>query len=434
MNSRLLTGAAAVAAGLGVAIIWLQLWRSAGDAQSFFGGDLVAYLSAARRLVETGSPYSAEVMSGPVANIVQNVPIGYFYPPPLSQLFVPLVGLDRLVIAPAYVAIQVLGLAVLLPMLLAQNRRSALALTLIGAMVAWSYPMQLALFGGNVSAVFAITICIALIGNAATASTASVLATIIKMTPAPLLLVSLVSRKGRRYALATLAIGVSISFVISPRSWADWLTALPNVLRNDMNRGAANYSPASIGEALGFAAVGGAIGLALCVAFLLMGLRMAARQSNASLSVLAAAVGATTFASSTMWDHYFAVLIPLNIYGWDRARSPALKLCIFASAVVGLGQWIGFNGLVSYRIGVVFLVALNFWLLARVPVVPHESAAVAIHPLQSSVVRRAVQSVLGRRDYTQWIRRPVLPFHRRGKRLCRERPTWSSPNRRGCQP
>jgi Glycosyltransferase family 87 len=364
---RIETLAAATAVGIGVAAVWGILWSTAGESASFFGGDIVAYQSAADRLIRTGSPYSAELMAGPIANVAENVQVGYFYPPPLSQLFVPLAGVGRFQIATVYVVLQVLALAVLLPRLVPPESRSGSTALWVAAAVIWSFPMQFALFGGNLSAMLAIGVALSLVAGTAAKSSVAALATIIKLTPAPLLLVALATRANRGSVLTVASVVLAISVALDASAWIEWLAVLPNVLRNEMNHGAFNYSPAAVGEALGWPQLGGLVGLALSASFMLVGLRNALVQATLSLPVLSAAIGSVTFASPTLWDHYFAVLVPLNICGWFVAKSPLLRPLVVALAVVGLGQWFGLNESTWYRAMLLSIVVLNFGLLAKMP-------------------------------------------------------------------
>jgi hypothetical protein len=354
----------AVAAS-GLAISWQRLWEFAGSPTSFFGGDLTAYIMASRRLVETGSPYSTEVLSGPIANIPANIPIAYLYPPPWSQLFVPLSHLDRLDLAPWYVLAHVVALVAVLPMLIPKDERTVVALAGMLALVAWSYPLHFALYGGNVSALVVVAVAAALWSGPAGFAIAGTTAAVVKLTPAPMLLAALFMPSTRSHAIRAGAAIVGISIAANPAAWADWVKALPNILATETNLGPGNFSPAAIGIALGVPEVGRLFGYMLVLGFLLMTIHRSINNRPIH-QIVAAAMGAATFASSTMWDHYLAVLVPLNIYAWFTLESRALRLLIFASALVGIGQWFGTPIPAShwYRLAVTGLAAANFALLA----------------------------------------------------------------------
>src|SRR4029077_10116451 len=106
---------------------------------------------AADRLATTGSPYHPALLLGPTENRPENVPIGYFYPPILAQLFLPLRGIPDFTLAVIWSVAQAICMVILLP--LVYSARSSVtserALVAIGFGLAF-YPLQIALFGGNV--------------------------------------------------------------------------------------------------------------------------------------------------------------------------------------------------------------------------------------------------------------------------------------------
>ena len=80
-------------------LAYIVLWRGVTRLGSFFGDDLYAYTQAADRLAATGSPYHPALLAGPIVSSVDNVLIGYFYPPVLAQLFLPLREIPHLWLA-----------------------------------------------------------------------------------------------------------------------------------------------------------------------------------------------------------------------------------------------------------------------------------------------------------------------------------------------
>ncbi|MEP6639150.1 MAG: hypothetical protein ABJC39_07350, partial [Chloroflexota bacterium] len=102
--------------GFAAVLAYIVLWRGVTRLGSFFGGDLYAYMQAADRLAATGSPYDPVLLAGPIENRAANVPIGYFYPPVLAQLFIPIRAIPNATFAVAWSAAQAICLAILLPL------------------------------------------------------------------------------------------------------------------------------------------------------------------------------------------------------------------------------------------------------------------------------------------------------------------------------
>lgn len=341
-----------VASGL---VAWLALWSSAGRTDSFLGFDLAAYTSAAKRLIDVGTPYSIEVMTGPVANVPANVPIGYFYPPPLAQAFTPIASVPYRAIAPVWIALQLLAAVIVFPFLLpTTDRRRRVYVTCIAILI--SQPFQVALLGGNVSGWIAIGIGALLLsstspsgGAVAFAGALASAVAIVKLTPTPMFACALANRKTRRAASLTAALIFIASIAASPRAWMDWFAALPNILRNEMATSGANLSPAHAIADLGLPTLGGIAEVALAVAFAYLALRASFRDGQLSARAITMAAASLTFASSTLWDHYLAVLVPLSLYWWLRVDQGRRNL-IWAVNVLLQGMWLGLEGLTPYRI------------------------------------------------------------------------------------
>lgn len=354
------------AVGSVAAVAWWQLWENAASPGSFLGGDLQAYTAAAQRLASNGTPYSIQVLTGPIANTVANVPVGYFYSPILAQIFIPFAETSHRSIAPVWIAAQIAAALLVFPRLLPRQDSQQL-LTIL--MITGSFPFQMALFGGNVSGWIAIAVGWLLTGPARTATVSSVTA-IIKLTPAPLLAIAVADRTTRKEAVLTcLGIG-GLSIALAPKAWADWITALPNIVRNEMAMASSNYSPAHVLVDLGLSGFSGIVEVGIASSFCIWALYLAVQHGGRSAQAISAAAGSLTFASTTLWDHYLAVLVPLTLFAWPRVN-PARRLLIWAMTIVFSGMWLGFGALFLYRAVVAACSVALFALVASSEASPH---------------------------------------------------------------
>lgn len=352
-------------------VSWQRLWSSLGNPDAFFGGDLVAYIEAAKRLTATGSPYHAAVLAGPIENIVANVPIGYLYPPPLAQLFVPLVDLPHLGLAWVWFATQAVAIVLLAPLVwrAAGGTMSPPAAMALAFVLLSSWPLAFALFGGNVSAWIAIGVAVMLVARGRVAGAVAASLALLKLTPSPLLIVAIASRAARLpAALTAVAVGL-VSIALSPGAWTDWIRALPNIARNPPSSGTANLSPTAAGSILGWPEAGLAVGLALTIGFGFAALIVAVR-SGLTLPTISAATFAYLFASPTLWDHHAAAAVPLMVGGWPGGNR-ATRLVILANVAWAPTIWIGFHAPV---VTLLLLVMLGLTLV--VPAVVREVQSV----------------------------------------------------------
>ena len=316
--------------------------RSPGRARSS-AIDLIAYTSAADRLAATGSPYHPALFAGPIVS-GDDIPIGYFYPPVLAQVFLPLREIPHFTLAVGWSATQAVCLAILLPLIHAGRS----AVTLNGALIAIGfglvfYPLQIAIFGGNVSGWLAIGVAISLVNGPRIGGAVASVATAVKLLPLPMFAAAFTDRRARLMAALPLALIVAVSVLVAPQAWVDFVTILPNILRIGTASGFSNVSPAHTLDEFGLAGLGLLIGwvLALCFGIAAVITGMHEGYSN---RVMAMAVFSVTFASSTLWDHYLAVLAPLILWAWPaggtRQRS---AIAVFAIIAMGLWTQIGRN-------------------------------------------------------------------------------------------
>lgn len=320
----------------GLALAWALLWSSPDAPGKFFGGDQEAYRQAAIRLIETGSPYHPLLFAGPLANVLSNVPIAYVYPPPLAQLFVPLVAMEPRVLAAASSLTQGLILSLLLPLVYRRfagglSLSSVLGVFVIGML---SFPVQYAIYGGNMSALVAIAIAVAVLAPGRGGAVAATLVGILKMTPGILLLPALFTRGSRRVAAGVGIVVIGLSVAIAPVAWVDWLRVLPNIVRFPPWDSTHNVAPVVVFGAVNLAALGTAISL-IIVAGSVAGAVVLAHRGRWFGSV-AAATTALLFGPSSLGDHYLAMLIPLVIAAWPNSgwQLRAILATFIASTIV----------------------------------------------------------------------------------------------------
>jgi hypothetical protein len=301
---------------------WLAMWSAAGQPNTFFGGDHEAYRNGAIRLVESGSPYHPALHMGPIANRVENVPIGYLYPPVLAQLFLPLTNLPAPTVAAASSLAQLVLFAILMPLVYRRyaGGLSATALFAVWLVTAASFPIHMAAWGGNLSGWITIGIAVMLLGPRMRAGIAAAFLTLLKLTPAVLLIPALLAgRRSRTAAVGTLVAVVAASVALSPGAWADWVRVLPNILRFPPPEDHLHVAPAAVFAGFGAREVGALLGLG---AALLAGVASAAMawQGRWAASVAAATL-ALLLGPSSLWDHYLALTVPLVLAAWPLAGS-----------------------------------------------------------------------------------------------------------------
>jgi hypothetical protein len=144
----------------------------------------------------------------------------------------------------------------------------------------------------------------------------------------------------------------------------DWVRALPNVLRNAMAPATSNLSPAHVLLDAGASILAAPVELAIAASFALASLMNAYLDRELSPRSISLGAGAMTFASTTVWDHYLVVLVPLTLYWWKHGDR-ALRLMLWTTNVVLLGLWIHLDVLLPYRAIVVVLVVLAFVVMGR---------------------------------------------------------------------
>lgn len=338
--------------GLAALLAYIVLWRGVTRPGSFFGDDLYAYTSAADRLAATGSPYDPVLLLGPIENRPENVLIGYFYPPVLAQLFLPLRSLPHLVLALGWSAAQAICLLILLPIVAAGRSRPTLNTALLANGFALAfYPLQFSIFSGNVSGWLAIGVALSLVAGSRISGAVAAVAACVKLTPLPMFVAALTDRRTRLSAVVPFAAIVVVSLALAPQAWSDFVRVVPNILRNGMADSRTNLSPAHALFEFGLYGLGLVVGWVLALGFGAVAVITGIREGYSN-RVLAMAVLSVTFASSTLWDHYLGVTVPLILWAWPVAGTRQ-RLAFGVFVVLATGLWVRLDAVPEYRLALV---------------------------------------------------------------------------------
>lgn len=322
-----------------------------------FAQDLSSYMEGARRLVETGSPYSAELHAGPLENIRSNIAVGYLYPPPLAQLFVPILPVPIAVLAWGWAIAQSLLMLTVLPVVYRRygghtDRRASVMIVL--AAVAFT-PNLVALYIGNVTGWIAILVALALIATPRARAASVVVAMWLKLTPGVYAVGAFLDRSTRMPTVVASLVILAVSLALSPAAWTDWVAVLPSIVGLTEAPFTSNLAPAHV---LASAGLTGLADLSRIVLPLFFGALLLGSAWKVNVGAwVAAATGVYLSASGTSWDHYFAVLSPLAVAAWSGASAPMRSLILggliwlgplrFLDThawyhLIGLGMWLTF--------------------------------------------------------------------------------------------
>lgn len=291
--------------------------------------DLRAYVGGATRLLETGSPYAPELMDGPIEHTVSNVPIAYLYPPPIAQMFVPLLWLPTQALATLWTIGQGLTLAALLLVVFrTYGGSSSLAATGVIALVALGFaPFHWATFIGNVSGWLATAAAIVLIAQPNASVLAAVLAAVVKIAPLGFLLGSVVVPTMRWRSITTSLAVLGLSVVLGWTAWRAFVEVLPSLASMPPAVGPYNISPGQLLIGGPLEEYAGSLRVTLAVTFATL-LVWRARGDH-RLGWAAAATGLYLCATATSWLHYAVILLPVGVAAWPSA-STALRAAMLA--------------------------------------------------------------------------------------------------------
>lgn len=335
-------GAAAVV--IAVLLALSTSWALVVVGSQLFGLDLIAYEAAADRLVETGSPYADELRAGPIANEANNVPIGYFYPPPVAQAFSLIRGVDHAALTAIWTIAQaVLGL-ILLPVLWRRSggRQNVASLLWVMAFAIGSYPLQFSLVIGNVSGWSALLVAGILITRECTQGALSGALSLLKPTNAPMFAAAIVDPRSRWAAMAPVAVVGAVSVLAAPAAWSAWVEVLPNIVQLSPARAPQSVSLASILRDTPAASAAVLVSSIAGVALVATAIRLV-RREGLSRRVVTTGMASTMLLNTTLWDHYLAVMVPIAIAAWPNVAG-RWRLLLLAGCVTHLVAGIGLLG------------------------------------------------------------------------------------------
>ena len=323
-----------------VSVSWRGLWSWTATPGSFFGGDHEAYRAGAERLLASGSPYHAALADGPIPNHVGNVVFAYLYPPPLAQLFVGLRLVDPVALAWLAAALQMVVLLVLAPLIYRRYGGGSSAVETVSTwlFVLASWPIHMALFGGNLSGWLAIAVALMLVASGPVAAISAVLAGVLKFTPMALVVLAIFYRPTRLATLVTLATVLVFSMVMDPSAWISWVSVLPNILRFPTGNSPANFAPAALLGSVGLGGLGLALSFAIAAVAAVASIWLSWKGLWAA--AVAAGVAAILYGSGSTWDHYLAPTIPLVLAAMPKATW-AVRGVFAAFAVATALMWLG---------------------------------------------------------------------------------------------
>jgi hypothetical protein len=349
-----LLGGGAVACIIGMA-------KTITTVPGVIGLDVDAYIQGARRLQETGSPYSEALRDGTIEHIAANIKDAYFYPPPLAQVFVVLDRIPTPVLVGLWIAVQVLILSLLLDALYTRanpSRTAADRFRLALLFVAFQ-PAIIALYIGNVSGWIAIAAGLAIIGSSRVVSAATVAVAWTKLTPGPFAVGAFLDPRTR---WLTLAIGILLplgSYLLAPKAWHEFVDLLSTLTSTPAAPTTINVSPSYVLSEAGFVSLAAVTSFALPAGFLLV-MAFAALRGDV-LGWVAAAAGAYLTATSTTWHHYLIVLVPIGLVAWSKASS-RLQILILLTWLWYGPLWVFGDSTVHRLLGVGFWCAGLAWI------------------------------------------------------------------------
>ena len=351
--------AAGSAAVLATVTAWVTIQREPWS----FGLDLTAYTEGAKRLLATGSPYSAAIHLGPIEHTMTNVPEAYLYPPLLAQLFVPFTPVPHALLAIGWALAQGIALAWIMIVL---TRRSfpgqghRITVVVLLATAAF-FPTQIAIYGGNISAWIAVLAGFTLLEQRRISGTAAVLSSFLKASPAAIGVGALLDRRSRRPALYSAVTVAVVSIALSPFAWLDWLQVLPSLAAMGAGEFRFNLAPANVMMHAGF---GAWVAMSLAVPALFMGLTAWNALRGRTLQWVTAATGVYLTATATSWLQYFVVLAPIAVVAWPgatvRLRGAMILTWLWYGPMwhLAAADWHMFAGLVLWLTVIVWITAL----------------------------------------------------------------------------
>ena len=211
---------------------------------SFFGDDLYAYTQRRRPTRRHGVAVRSGPARGADREPSENILIGYFYPPVLAQLFLPLRAIPHIPLALGWSIAQAICLLILLPLI------SWRLVHLLEPRAAWrsdsrspSIPsnsrssVETSAAGWRSASPCRWLQALASEGSSRPSRPAS------SSCPFRMFFAALTDARSRITAVIPLAVIVAVSVVLAPQAWLDFIKVLPNILRNGMADSRTNLRP-----------------------------------------------------------------------------------------------------------------------------------------------------------------------------------------------
>jgi hypothetical protein len=330
---------------IGLVILGALLVQQAANPEGQYAFDFATYHKAAREVADGRSPYEAWMLTQPVPAQGAGAEV-YKYPPFLAQLLVPLAGMPLGVAVLVWIVSQMALIIAGVWLAARAGGAPRNVETLLWCAVAATYflPNFDTVWKGNVSGAQAFQVGLLSLGGAIAGVTA-VSAGLLKTTPAILMLPALMG--GRRIVVGLTFGALTLfgaSFVLSPHAWLDFVRVVPNLIAGDVLF-RFNVAPDALlalefPHARGAAPLVRAAAVSLGVAALAAAVLLA-RRNGGWPAALALAVGAMLILPSSIWYHYFAVLLPVAALAWGRAGAGGrLALIAGASLIMIAVAWL----------------------------------------------------------------------------------------------
>ena len=135
-----------------------------------------------------------------------------------------------------------------------------------------------------------------------------------------------------------------------------------------------NLSPANALAPFGLTGLGLVVGWTLAIGFGIAAVATGLREGY-SHPVMAMAVLSLTFASSTLWDHYLAFLVPLILWAWPTAgRRERIAIAVFVLLATGL--WLRLEDIAVYRLALVAALVVCSVAIVGIPELPRRERLV----------------------------------------------------------
>jgi hypothetical protein len=347
-NERLQLATGVVLLTIGALMLGTLLVHQAQKPDGQYGIDFDAYRQASLRMLDGDSPYTPEMLDGPIP--AQGVG-RYLYPPPFALIVAPIAALPATAAATVWLIVQ-LG-CILAALLLAVRSTGrpigARHVVWCGVAMCYFFPVFADLWQGNVGGPLALFAALAFSGTAARGDAllgvASGAAAWLKVSPVVLLAPATLRRSALVGAAGLTALLVVPSVLIAPQAWLDYTKVLPNMLAGSADY-ATNLAPgqlvARIDGVPAVVATAARVAVLAAVAALIFGAVLLEWRGRDRRLVVLLGVAATLLLPAAFWYHYLVVLLPFGVAAWLESDARPVRTGLLAGSVcIGLGLGLG---------------------------------------------------------------------------------------------